>query len=253
MNVKIGFTGENRKYDSRDRNRRRHYVEDHETVQLDSFEIWHPSIRPLYNLAEEWIERKNNGSSNLSLVICGDVGIGKTHISRILFWSVIERDKDVYSTIPFCEDDPEYDPLQPEPEDTVIYSEWYTRASYLKAYQLIQLIESDFDISSLISKTCPVVIIDDVGNEVSIKYVSMVEQAAERQRRYNVIIDHCYENEISVVMTSNFDLVELCAHLGKRSWDRLSEMAPKGYMIEIFDVSSYREVRSGRVQKPIEK
>ena len=96
----------------------------------------------------------------------------------------------------------------------------------------------------------PLVVIDDVGNkgtEQEIPHVSASRQVSERQARYYSVINHCYENGIGVVITSNMTFGELRDHIGGRAYSRLTEMAPKGQWVDMTGVPDYRLKKGGRV------
>jgi hypothetical protein len=92
----------------------------------------------------------------------------------------------------------------------------------------------------------PMIVIDDVGTEQSIPFIKAEEQAAEIQARYFRVIDYCYQWQITIVMTSNLSIKQLEKYLGPRNWDRLGQMAPAGFMIDLAGVSSWRQKESGR-------
>ena len=94
----------------------------------------------------------------------------------------------------------------------------------------------------------PIVVIDDVGSEQQIEYAGGEErQAIERQYRYFKVVEHCYTFVISLVITSNLELKALAERVGGRSWSRLQEMAPPGFIVDLSGAPDYRKVRSGRV------
>lgn len=89
-------------------------------------------------------------------------------------------------------------------------------------------------------------VIDDVGAEGVLEFVGKEHQVVERQARYFRFIDHCYANDIPGVITTNLPLAELAAHLGRRAWDRLMQMAPAGQMVDMSGVPSWRVKAGGR-------
>ena len=69
--------------------------------------------------------------------------------------------------------------------------------------------------------------------------------------RFFKVIDYCYTMQISVILTSNMELKELSPFLGRRSWDRLEQMAPRlpngeSFMVDMFDLPSWRVKAGGR-------
>jgi predicted ATPase len=92
-----------------------------------------------------------------------------------------------------------------------------------------------------------VVVIDDVGREGALPFIRGTEQPKELQARYFDLINHCYQRQISVIITSNFRFDALARYLGGATWSRLMEMVPDGYMVDITGVRDYRPIAGGRV------
>lgn len=91
-----------------------------------------------------------------------------------------------------------------------------------------------------------VICIDDVGAEGNIEYVSTARQEVERQSRYTRIVDHCYREKVSLIITGNLTIHGLAAWVGGRAWSRLLEMAPAGAMLDMTGVPDYRRKVGGR-------
>lgn len=153
-------------------------------------------------------------------------GCGKTHVARAVLWSIyLSRDDGT--------------PMSPA-------------GVFFEANRLI--LELDADERGRYVETMlrnrPLVVIDDVGNkgtEQEIPRVSAPRQVPERQARYYSVINHCYENGIGVVITSNMTFGELRDHIGGRAYSRLTEMAPKGQWVDMTGVPDYRLKKGGRV------
>jgi hypothetical protein len=101
----------------------------------------------------------------------------------------------------------------------------------------------------------PLVVIDDVGGQQTLQYISQQNkgyfQEREIEARYFRFINHCYDYQISVIITTNLSLAgghgcDLAKHIGGRAWDRLCQMAPAGYMIGMGNVPSWRVKAGGR-------
>jgi DNA replication protein DnaC len=103
-----------------------------------------------------------------------------------------------------------------------------------------------------------VVVIDDIGTEGDLDYVSKEKQVHERWVRYGNLIDYCYREGKHVIITSNvplysYDPVEKESFfndafidiVGGKAFDRLVQMAD-GYMIDLTGLPSYRPEVSGR-------
>lgn len=225
---------------------------------------WHPKVGEAVQAAYEWVERKRV-HPNASLVLVASqqykpdpddnsknprmipdenatgYGVGKTHIAESILWAsstrVVEGDR---------------------VGDVVSHT-----GKFFKAKDLIGRLgkEQPRDLVRMPAEVYPgselygthALVIDDVGTEGVIEYVSAVSQEKERQSRYFQIIDYCYggfisgrRNGISVIITANLTLDNLAAHIGGRAWSRLLEMAPSGFMVDLTGVPDYRRNLGGR-------
>ena len=204
-------------------------------VSLGDLDTSHPLVANAVQKAYDWRDRKRDGYEDASLILSGPNGTGKTHIARAIWWSRSYQPEGVagYET----------------PIDKFIM------ASDL----LLQLTptrnEHDLDviprIASLIGEGPEMVIVDDIGKEQSLPYVGADAQATERRARFFRFFDHCYGKKISVIVTTNLSLAhgrdsEFSQYIGVASFDRLSEMAPSGFMVGLQGVPSWRVKQSGR-------
>lgn len=214
----------------------------------------HPKVRDAVTAAYEWVERKKS-HPNASLVLVASqvkrpdgtadinrtgYGVGKTHIAKSIMWSqrVVTEEGDI---VGHCgqfylarnlidrlrEEPPEI--LAPKPNKLYSCDTSYAIGTH-------------------------VVVIDDVGTEGVLPFVSKESQELERQARYFDFINYCYggidlwgnRTGISVVITANMTLDQLATHLGGRCWSRLLEMAPAGFMVDMTGVPDHRRQTSGR-------
>jgi DNA replication protein DnaC len=189
-------------------------------VTLDTLTVTHPTIQQAIDAARAWARRKNDGYRDASLVLCGPVGTGKTHIARAILWAAY-----------VCLEDGEV--VAPA-------------GQFYIANDLIANLDSEARLPDVIRGDSHVLVIDDVGSEGTIQFVAATRQADEIQARYFRVIDFCYQRQISLVITSNLTIGGLEDHLGRRSWSRLQEMAPTGFILEMGGVPDYRRIRSGR-------
>jgi hypothetical protein len=85
--------------------------------------------------------------------------------------------------------------------------------------------------------TVPVVVIDEVGQEKAIPYIgaSAEAQKAEKQARLFRVIQYCYTYKIGMVITSNLKVSQLESLLGRAAWSRLQEMAPRGFILSLWE------------------
>lgn len=175
-----------------------------------------------------WRDRKRDGYEDASMILVGPYGTGKTHIARAVLWSIAYTTEDGQAVAP--------------------------AGRFFIASDLMMMLsptQGEFG-GSVVARpsefigNAPIVVIDDVGSEQSIPFVKADDQKMEIQARYFRVIDYCYQWKISMVITSNLSVTQLQAHLGGRNWDRLQEMAPKGFIYDLTGVKSWRAMASGR-------
>lgn len=211
--------------DSNIRTREPRQVERASVTELDTR---HPLVKAAVDMAYKWRDRMQAGDTGASMVLVGPYGTGKTHIARAVLWSICLTDDDGQRVAPAGR---------------------FYHASDL----LLKLSPTRTDWGgtetprpSEFIGTAPIVVIDDVGSEQAIPFIKAEDQLAEIQARYFRVIDYCYTFNVAVIITSNLSLAQLKDHLGGRSWDRLSEMAPAGFMFDMTGVESWRRLQSGR-------
>lgn len=184
----------------------------------------HPKVATAVKAARAWADRRREGYPEASLVLVGPNGIGKTHIAKSILWSIryTENKRPVAPMGKFFVSDDLIQSFNVEPG---AYGR--TRAS-------------------TIIGDVPILVIDDAGREQQIPYVSAGAQEGEKHTRFFRVIDYCYTFRISVIITANGALSDLCQVLGPRAWDRLQEMAPVGFMLDLAGVDSWRVKEGGR-------
>ena len=195
----------------------------------------HQQVATAVQAARDWKTRMIGGDLDASLVLSGPYGTGKTHIAKSILWST------VYT-------------VEGKPDVVVpvgrffIANELLTRLapSQDKITNALEMPRP----SSLVGNA-PMVIIDDVGGQQIIPYVSRDDQDGERHARYFRFIDYCYTAMVSVIITTNLSIEGLedsqfARHIGGRAFDRLSEMAPVGFMVGLDGVPSWRQKQGGR-------
>lgn len=202
---------------------------------------WHPKVATAIDTAREWQDRRNQQAKegkpqNASLVLIASgvrtedgfadpsrtgYGCGKTHIALACMWAESYTDESGTPVAP--------------------------AGKFFEAARLItNLGPGESPVGEI--GAAPIIVIDEVGDEGFIPFVKQDadSQAFERQARYRSVIDYCYRNGISVVMTSNLTATQLAKHIGGRAWDRLAEMAPLGFIVDMTGVPSWRMKESGR-------
>lgn len=208
-------------------------------VSIRTMDASHPKMAHAVNMALKWAERKRDGCQDASLVLCGPNGVGKTHIAKAIWWSItqqpVDRDLSPMGIFrPVCPFFLSNDLIHKmgyarDPETGVVLP---VRPSEVIGYPSF-------------------LIMDDVGLEQKLPFISADDQEEERHARFFKIINHCYGN-VGMIVTSNKTWPELANYIGKRSADRLIQMAPKivgtgdSFLVDLFGVPSYRHKLSGR-------
>ena len=211
----------------------------------------HPDLRQVIDQVRTWGKAVNaarhavNDASddNLtirppSLILTGPNGTGKTHLARVIQWSMVDAAMD--------EDG------RPDPDMVAPCCRWYAAADLLG--RLGNERDSDgFSYSGRPGQmvgSAPFVIIDDVAAELSIPYVAYPAQESERQIRYHLFFDWCVGNNVPVVLTTNLAAAgpesDLAQHVGPRAWSRLMQMVPRGFIVSLWNVPDYRLIAGGR-------
>lgn len=181
----------------------------------------HAQVKRAVGGAQLWLEARKNGNRRASLVLiargvdkdtCTGYGCGKTHIAR----ACLHTDCWV---------------VDGEPVAAV--------GRFYIATDLMEELGTGIPLSRL-AETGSTIVIDDVGTEETLEYISAAAQDHERQARYFRIVNHCYENHISVIVTGNLSTGELIQRIGGRAWSRLQQMCPPGCIVDMTGVPDYR-------------
>ncbi len=198
----------------------------------------HPKIKKMVDICHEWRQRKLDGYADASIVLTGPVGTGKTHVARAVLWSIC------YTV---GGNDAGYVGKFFMASDLLIAMTPYTDGSGMliipRPAEVVGSAPVTIDGQEM---GVPIVVIDDIGSEQTIPYINKENYSQEIRARYFRIINYCYERNISLVITSNLSIEQLGDFLGRRSWSRLGEMAPRGFMVDLTGVPDWRQRNGGR-------
>jgi len=207
-----------------------------EKVSLSALDTSHPQVATAVQAARDWQARRRDGHLDASLVLSGPYGTGKTHIARAILWTTVDG-----------------------PEGHL--DAWVPAGKFYMANDLLLLMAAHQDRTtgmvsaprpSTLVGSAPLVVIDDIGGQQSLPYISKDEQAMEIHARYFRFIDYCYTSMIGIIATTNLSIAggnrsDFAQHIGGRAFDRLSQMAPAGFMVGLHGVPSWRVKSSGRL------
>jgi len=197
-------------------------------VTLAQLDRHHPLITQAIEMCYRWRDEKQNGRNYASIVLTGPYGSGKTHIALALLWSMA-------LTLDSGE------PVAPA-------GRFFKATDLLMKMNPTKTDYGSYDIprpSDFIGYV-PILVIDDIGTEQRLPFITGNDQDGEIAARYYRVIDYCYSKNISVIITCNTSLKELARIIGGRAWDRLQQMAPRGFMMDLAGVPSWRQMQSGR-------
>jgi DNA replication protein DnaC len=201
----------------------------------------HPKVANAVKMARAWADRKRAGYEDTSLILAGDNGTGKTHIARAIWWSITQAVTD-------------------DKGQALADYQRVPAGKFYMSNELIALMGNSRDeftgvlvpaSPNRVLGTPPMLVIDDLGSEQVIPFVAKDDQEAERQARLFKVIDYCYSRQVSVIVTTNLSIADFQKFVGRRSWDRLVEMAPRlpngdSFIVDLFGVPSYRLRNGGR-------
>ena len=225
--------------------------------KLADLDTSHPQVAIAVEAAREWQKRKRDGDEGISMVFAGPNGAGKTHIAAAMQWSIR------YQTA--------YDMEAEEVVEFVVPQGRFFKASDL----LVELGPRTSENGAIIPPSvsyfvgdAPIIIVDDLGAQISMPFIKGEVQQEEIQIRLFLLVEHCINRTIttrdwqagvaevipyppSLIITTNLDIgggdkSEFADYVGERVWSRLQDMCPKGFMINMRDVPDFRKQRSGR-------
>lgn len=196
-------------------------------ASLDDMEITHPKMQTVINAVRNWARLYGQGKKN-SFVLVGPNGVGKTHITRAILWSIRL--------------------VEPVSGEERPAGRMYTAHDAIKI-----LTESTPGVMAPVdrmnpSRSTPFVIIDDIGAEHDAEKQADW-RSAHIQSLWFRLVDYCVRKDVPLILSASNNagtIAGLSEHLGQRCWDRLLDMAPQGFIWDLSGVPSYRAKRSGR-------
>lgn len=168
------------------------------------------------------------GGNESALRFCNGYGCGKTTLAKIVHYSNVIA---LYAQAA-------------SPEELADLVTVAPRGIFMTGADIMQRwYDEDFSVARLFSRGENLLVIDDIGREGALKFEKRDQesQAAELQARYFQLVNFCYEHNIGIVITSNLPARLLAAHIGLAAWDRLIEMAPETFRINMTGLPSARQ------------
>lgn len=195
-----------------------------EIVTLNQLDTSQPKVAQAVEYARKWQARRADSPEASYLLASKGKGVGKTHILKSILWS---------------------QQIIPLGVNGII-------APANRFYMADDLIGLAFgrqgaNVRSLIPSTDNFVCIDDIGTESKPEFCAKDSWPRERQVTWFKVVNHCYENRIGIIATTNLKIgPDFEEWIGSRAFSRLMEMAPKGYMRDLTGVPDWRKMASGR-------
>lgn len=153
-----------------------------------------------------------------------DFGIGKTHILKAVV--------DAYKH-PITNGQPVFKNGKPD-------FRLRPYAKFFKSRDLMRIFENPDPFRAFAG--LDLIAIDEVGVEGTLQYVAASEQVKERQNRYFQIIDHCYERDIRLSMTTNITRDQMVAFFDGRTLSRIRGLLRGGSVKMPDGLVDYRSI-----------
>ncbi len=164
-------------------------------------------------VVREWAEgfpaRRPHGYR--SLHICGDHGLGKTHLAAAAVNLILER---------WSVEDPHRDHLAP-----VLYVEALKLLARIRATFSQDAVETEEDVFESL-RHAPLVVVDDVLKES----LGEVLPRAHALRVYFRLVDERYSERLPLMLVSNANLLGERQPLGEATTSRLAEMTERHFV-----------------------
>lgn len=210
----------------------------------------HSQVRAAVEAAGSWKNRLKT-TPEASLVLKSKTkGVGKTHIAESIWWSVFFTAPDGYGgqyKQPSC---PMFNAVNFFPKVYALLENGESLDKTIRPRERMSQGKVILD-----TNHHPFIIIDDLGQEQKPQYVAKELWNEVRTSTWFSVFNHCYRKKIGMVVTTNLtdkpDSMTghtIFSWIGEAAYDRLLEMAPMGYMIDMSSVGSYRIEKSGRLK-----
>lgn len=119
------------------------------------------------------------------------------------------------------------------------------KGTFITSYDLMKQFDSkDFEIASFLPYIGNLLVIDDLGREGTLQYEARNEasQRAQIHTRYSAILNYCYDNKISVVITTNLTGAKMEGLIGGDGRSRLLAMVPPKYRLNLSGIPDWRPI-----------
>lgn len=209
-------------------------------IRFSDLDLSHPQVKTAADVLQRTVAANLAGHAT-GCVISGAHGAGKTTLAYAAMWRA-----GAYVPWKLSEEDGEFDWDRAAPiaqfmtaQDLIVRQLDTTRADNLVALNWKE-------------RGIPFTIVDDVGREGIIPYISTNDrtQLEELRHRYWLLLDYCAERaRHGLILTTNLTLTptnQLAALLGDANWSRLLKLCPIGNMVSLHTVPDRRIVIGGR-------
>jgi len=209
-------------------------VRQEDFVTLDEMNTSHLSARQrvlfesLVDAAREWISRMQQ-VPGLSFVLSGPVGVGKTTIAR----NLLKAAEESYGVL--------------DENGLLEFTMSSLKAREISGADIMPMLkdaETTLGLDNMF-RDARIILIDDIGTE-ELPFVSALDKKLVRQNRYGELVNWCWRNRRSLIVTSMVPLrigeelnPEFIEILGEKAFDRLWQMS-SSYMFTLTGFPSYR-------------
>ena len=121
------------------------------------------------------------------------------------------------------------------------------KGRFFSAVNLYKMVNESEAVHKVIPRKTPLIVIDDFGLERIGTLAFIATDSQEQQRRSIAfqIIDHCYRNDIGMIITTNETPADFADLIGGAAWSRLQQVAPTDNWVSLNGVRDYRPYAGG--------